>query len=256
MHSLSVVIITFNEEKKIARCLDSVADVADEIIVVDSLSTDSTKAICKSYTKVVFIEQPFLGYVNQKEFALRKASYENVLCLDADEFLSDELKRSIATEKQKGFLKDGYTMNRLNNYCGQWIKHGDYYPDRKLRLCKKEKVNWRGDDPHDVLVLHPNTSSTHLKGDLCHFSFYTFEEHVTKMNKFSTLAAVSMFNRGKKKNYFKLIVNPAWAFFNGYILKAGFMDGLAGYTIAKVNAFYTFMKYLKLIRLYQQKENE
>ena len=255
MQKLSVVIITYNEEKKIGKCLDSTREVADEIIVVDSFSTDSTKAICNSH-HVLFFEQSFLGYVEQKEFARLKASHENVLCLDADEFLSEKLIQSIKTEKEKGFPKDGYTMNRYNNYCGQWIRHGDYYPDRKLRLCKKDKANWGGENPHDVLIPHPGSALMQLSGDLCHFSFSTFEEHVIKMNKFSTLAAESMFKKGKRKNYFKLIISPAWAFFNGYILRRGFLDGLAGFTIAKVNAFYTFMKYMKLIRLYKKQTNE
>ncbi|HZI54894.1 MAG TPA: glycosyltransferase family 2 protein [Chitinophagaceae bacterium] len=123
MKKLSVTIITFNEEKHIERCLRSVKGVADEIVIVDSLSADKTKEICLSHS-VVFIEQPFLGYIEQKNFALSKASYEHVLCLDADEALSDELAASVMKEKEKGFPVDGYTMNRLNYYCGKWIRHG------------------------------------------------------------------------------------------------------------------------------------
>jgi glycosyltransferase involved in cell wall biosynthesis len=127
MKKLSVTIITFNEEKHIDRCLRSVKGVADEIVVVDSLSRDNTKEICLSHS-VVFIEQPFLGYVEQKNFALSITSHEHVLSLDADEALSDELAASVLKEKEKEFPADGYTMNRFNYYCGKWIRHGTYYP--------------------------------------------------------------------------------------------------------------------------------
>lgn len=251
MDKLSVVIITYNEEKRISKCLDSVMQVADEIIVVDSFSTDATKSICASYP-VRFIEQSFLGYIEQKQFAFEKISHQYALSLDADEYLSKELIQSIKNEKQKGFLKDGYMVNRYNNYCGKWINHGDYFPDRKLRLWKKEKGNWGGENPHDKVIMVPGADTGFLKGNLDHFSFATVEEHIEKMKKFSTVAAENMFRKGDRKNYFKLIFSPFWAFFNGYIIKLGFLDGIAGFTIAKVNAFYTYMKYSKLIFLYKK----
>ncbi len=255
MSRLSVIIITYNEEKKIGRCLDSVVEIADEIIVVDSFSTDSTKAVCAAYP-IRFIEQDFLGYIEQKQFAFEQISNEYALSLDADEFLSKELIASINTEKQKSFPKDGYIVDRYNNYCGQWIKHGDYYPDRKLRLWKKGKGSWGGENPHDKVVINPGASTSRLNGKLFHFSFATLEEHVDKMNKFSSVAAENMYKKGKGKNYFKLIFSPVWSFVNGYLFKFGFLDGVAGFTIARVNAYYTFMKYVKLSVLHQKQPDE
>jgi glycosyltransferase involved in cell wall biosynthesis len=255
MSRLSVVIITYNEEKKIGRCLESVLEIADEIIVVDSFSTDSTKAICALYP-VRFIGRQFHGYIEQKQFAFEQISHEYALSLDADEYLSKELIESIKKVKQNFFPKDGYIVDRFNNYCGQWIKHGDYYPDRKLRLWKKGTGNWGGENPHDKVLMNAGTTTSRLEGKLLHFSFATLEEHFAKMNKFSSVAAENLYKKGKGKNYFKLIFSPIWSFVNGYIFKLGFLDGAAGFTIARVNVWYTYMKYVKLIRLHQKQNND
>ena len=152
--NLSVVIITFNEEKNIERCLKSVAPIADEIVVVDSLSTDTTKDLCSKYN-VRFISQAFLGYIEQKNFALQQASNNDVLSLDADEELSDELCRSIRSAKENNFPFDAYSMNRCSSFCGKWIKHGSWYPDKKTRLLDKTKGKWAGINPHDKLRCNP-----------------------------------------------------------------------------------------------------
>lgn len=251
MKKLSATIITFNEEKKIGRCLESLKKVADEIIVVDSLSTDGTKQICLSYG-VVFIEQPFLGYIEQKNFALSKASHPHVVSLDADEALSEELIKSIALEKEKGFPHDGYTMNRLNYYCGRWIKHGTYYPDRKLRLLVLVKGKWGGQNPHDKIIMEETASIRHLRGDLLHYTYQSIEEHNRQMDRFSTIAAKALFDKGKPPSYFKLIFHPAWAFVKSYLVKLGFLDGFEGFMIARFTAIQSFLKYAKLIRLHDQ----
>src|SRR6185503_9760477 len=147
MNKLSVVIITLNEERNIERCIQSVKQIADEIIVVDSLSTDRTREIAAANGAKV-IEQPFLGFIEQKNFALSKASHSHVMSLDADEEMSEELSRLILNEKSKDFPKDAYIVKRLPFYCGKWIRHGTYYPDRKIRLVNKEKANWGGTNPH------------------------------------------------------------------------------------------------------------
>lgn len=252
MVKLSVTIITFNEERYIGRCLESVKEIADEIIVVDSLSTDATKSICLQHN-VSFIEQPFLGYVEQKNFAVSKASHQYVLSIDADEELSHELNASILKEKEKGFPMDGYTMNRLNFYCGKWIRHGIYYPDRKLRLLNKEEGKWGGRNPHDTIVMQKSALVGWLKGDLQHYIFQSDEEHVQKMRVFSRIAAESLYKENKSKNkaYLKVIFGPVWAFIKSYIVKRGFLDGRQGWLIAKNDAFYVFSKYKKLIQLYR-----
>ena len=160
---LSVVIITFNEEKNIARCLESVKDIADEIVVVDSFSKDKTEEICRGYG-VKFIEHKFEGHIEQKNYASSQATYQHVLSLDADEALSDELKESIIKVKNdwNGY---GYSMNRLTNYCGKWIHHCGWYPDTKIRLMDKSKGKWDGDNPHDQFIMQDNAEAIQLKGD-------------------------------------------------------------------------------------------
>ena len=250
MAQLSVVIITFNEEKNIGRCLESVKAVADEIVVVDSLSTDKTKEIALSHGAVV-MEQPFLGYIEQKNYALSKANNPYVLSLDADEALNEELTGSILEEKSKNFPKDAYAMNRLPYYCGKWIRHGTYYPDRKIRLVNNKKAKWGGVNPHDKIILEKGSTRQTLKGDLFHYIYQSFEDHVNKTNKFSSIAAMALYKAGEKPSYFKLIVNPAWAFFHCYFIRLGFLDGFTGFMIAKFVAMNTFLKYSKLIQLYK-----
>lgn len=251
MAKLTVTVITFNEEKNIGRCLQSVKTVADEIIVVDSLSTDKTKEICLAH-HVKFIEQPFLGYIQQKNFALLQSSNKHVLSLDADEALSEELIKSILEEKQKGFPCDGYTMNRFNYYCGHWIRHGTYYPDRKLRLLDIKKGQWGGQNPHDRMVVQEGSSVQLLHGDLLHYTYQTFEQHRHQMERFSTIAAKALFDKGKSPSYLKLIINPAWAFIKGYFIKLGFLDGRAGFTIARLTALQSYLKYKKLTKLHHE----
>lgn len=254
MAGLSVVIITLNEEKNIERCLQSVIGVADEIVVVDSISTDNTKAICDKYG-TVFIENPFPGFIEQKNFAISKASRAHILSLDADEALSPELAAFISAEKQKGFPQDVYGFNRLSNYCGQWIRHGSYYPDKKIRLIKKGMATWGGENPHDKMITVPGVTPHFSKADILHFIYPTYSEHLKQTEKFSSIAAQSMFRKGKKPSYFKAFFNPAWAFLYGYLVRLGFLDGWNGYMIARFTAIHTFFKYAKLIELYKKERS-
>ena len=246
--NLSVVIITFNEEKNIERCLKSVAPIADEIVVVDSLSTDTTKDLCSKYN-VRFISQAFLGYIEQKNFALQQASNNDVLSLDADEELSDELCRSIRSAKENNFPFDAYSMNRCSSFCGKWIKHGSWYPDKKTRLLDKTKGKWAGINPHDKIEMQSGSSIHHLKGDLFHYSYYSLEEVITQNNKFTTIQAKAMFESGRRATYLNLIINPLTAFVNGFIFKGGFLDGVDGFFIASSVAYQTMVKYAKLLHL-------
>lgn len=249
MKLLSVAIITFNEEKNIKRCLESIESIADEIIIIDSFSTDRTKEISLQFKNVRFIEQHFLGYIEQKNFALQKTSNPFVLSLDADEALDKTLLQNIEIEKVNGFTMDGYTMNRCSNFCGKWIKHGTWYPDVKLRLFNKENGYWGGTNPHDKVVLNSHTITKHLTGDILHYTYYTIEEMIAQMNKFTTIQAEAMHKKSQKSNWIKLFINPTIAFINGYIFKAGFLDGKDGFTIAKTVAYQTHLKYAKLKKL-------
>ncbi len=252
MKPLSVVIITFNEEKNIGRCLESVKGLAEEIVVVDSLSTDQTKNICLQYG-VRFIDQPFLGYIEQKNFALQQAAHDHVLSLDADEALDETLYKAIARAKQEGFPYDVYSMNRCSNYCGKWIRHGKWYPDRKLRVLNRQKGKWGGTNPHDKIEMDAGASIRRLPGDILHFTYYTIEEHIAQMNRFTTIQSEAMFKKGKRASLFKIVINPAVAFITGYIFKLGFLDGMEGFFIARSVAYQTLLKYVKLWKV--QKSN-
>jgi glycosyltransferase involved in cell wall biosynthesis len=243
--AISVVIITFNEERNIRRCLDSVAGIADELVVVDSFSTDLTAQICGEFENLRFIQNAFTGHIEQKNFALDQAINSFVLSLDADEALSAELQKSILQVKNN-CTSDAYQFNRLSNYCGTWIRHGSWYPDVKLRLFDRHKVRWQGINPHDKAELIIPGTVCHLKGDLLHYTYYTVDEHTRKLDYFSTLAAEAYFKKGKRAGIFQLLVNPSFAFFRDYVLRMGFLDGYSGWLIARLTAFYTLQKYAKL----------
>lgn len=247
MIPFSAVIITFNEERNIERCLDSLKDIAAEIIVVDSGSTDQTRSICERHG-VTFLVHPFEGHIQQKNFALDQASNRWVLSLDADEALSQELKSSIR-QIMSGKPAVGYSMNRLSNYCGTWIHHGSWYPDRKLRLFDKTKVRWTGVNPHDKAEPVNQEPTSHLKGDILHYTYYAVDEHIRKLDYFSGIAAKAYFEKGRHASWFDLHIRPGFAFFRDYILRAGFLDGYSGWLIAKFTAHYTLQKYAKLKEL-------
>ncbi len=248
MPKISAVIITFNEEKYIDRCLVSLEGIADEIIVVDSFSTDSTEEVCSKFN-VKFSRHPFEGYVEQKNYALSLAGYPHVLALDADEALSDELKKSILEIKNR-FDYDGYIFNRLNNYCGKWIKHSRWYPDRHLRLFDSTKGKWVGPNPHDRFRLNPGSKVTRLKGNLNHWYYASFEEHLDKVNRFSTISANEYFKAGRKAWPLTAHLHMVWSFFRSYVLNAGFLDGYLGYSGCLITAMGSFLKYSKLRRLH------
>jgi len=247
MVKISAVIITFNEEEHLKKCFESLVDVVDEIVVVDSFSTDSTPNICKTF-RTKFIQQKFLGYIEQKNFAIKHATYNHILALDGDEALSEELKISILKTKEN-WIYDGYYFNRLNNYCGQWIKYSDWYPDKKLRLFKKDSGEWKGINPHDTYVLKDKLTKGKLKGDLLHWIYKDYQDHNLKIEKFSTIAAQSYRDLGIKSSIWKIIYRPMWAFFKAYFLRLGFLDGLNGFIICVQTYNVTFLKYIKLYEL-------
>ncbi len=248
MKNCSAVIITYNEERNIERCLQSVKDIADEIVVVDSFSTDSTPAICARYG-VRFIQHAFGGYIEQKNFALSQASNDYVLSLDADEAIDERLKQNILDEKQNGFLYDCYKMNRSNYFCGRWIKHGSWYPDKKIRLINRQKANWGGINPHDKIIMQLQSSVKWLAGDILHYTYYTVEELVAQTNRFTTIQAKAMFESNRKAGFVKLYISPLSAFITGYFVKLGFLDGYDGFIIARSVAYGTMLKYAKLKQL-------
>ncbi|MFN8239655.1 MAG: glycosyltransferase family 2 protein [Bacteroidales bacterium] len=250
MPKISAVIITFNEEDYIGRCLESLADVADEIIVVDSFSTDRTREICEKHN-VRFFLHAFEGYVEQKNHALGLASHSFILSLDADEALGNDLKKSILEVKDNPG-HDGYTFNRLNNYCGKWIHHSRWYPDRQLRLFFREKGSWKGYNPHDKFRMNEGTRVKHLEGDLLHWNYASCEEHRQKMERFSSISAESYFRAGRKAWPFSGTIHMIWSFFRSYVLYLGFLDGYTCLVACSITARGSYLKYNKLRKLHKK----
>lgn len=251
MPRLSVAIIAFNEERNIERCLLSVKDVADEIVVVDSGSKDKTEEICRSYA-VRFIYHPFEGHIQQKNYAIEQCSGDFILSLDCDEALSEELKKSILSEKSKGFSSPVYKFNRLSNYCGHWVRYCGWYPDTKVRLIKKGTATWGGVNPHDELISVAPEKVIHLKGDLLHYTIASREEHYKQVEFFSTIGAHEAFKKGKKSNALIILSKATFKFFRDYIIKLGFLDGMTGFTIARISAYATYKKYSKLREMHDK----
>jgi len=247
---ISAVIITYNEEQNIGRCLDSVREVADEIVVVDSYSTDKTKEIC-SGMNVKFVQHPFKGHIEQKNYAVSCAGYGHVLSLDADEVLSEKLKQSILAAKQN-WRFDGYAFNRLTNYCGKWIRHSGWYPDTKLRLWDSSKGRWGGVNPHDRVMMDEQSRVCHIAGDLHHYTYHTIKDHIDQINRFSEIAARAAYANGRDANLLlDIVLNPLLTFFKKYFLKLGILDGYPGFMIAIHTAYGKFLKYIKLRELHK-----
>ncbi|MEI7802119.1 MAG: glycosyltransferase family 2 protein [Bacteroidota bacterium] len=243
---ISAVIITFNEEENIGDCIDSLTEIADEIIVVDSFSTDGTEKICRE-KNVKFIQHKFEGYSAQKNFGGEQSNFPWILSLDADERLSDELKSAIKEIKNIPEENVAFSISRLNNYCGKWIKHGVWYPDLKVRLWNKNSGSWNG-MIHEKIFLNESVSIKKLSGNILHYTVRTPEQYKLQMEKFSDIAARSMKQEGKKSSLLKAYSSGVFAFVRSYILRLGFLDGGEGYEIAKGYSEYTRMKYLKMLK--------
>jgi heptosyltransferase III len=253
MIKISAVIITYNEEKNIERCLLSLKDIADDIVVLDSFSTDKTQVICQKYG-VKFYQHPFNGYVEQKNRALEFAQHPIVLSIDADEVISPELKKSILKVKEN-WDADAYYFNRLTNYVGKWIRHGDWYPDCKLRLFDIRKGKWDGILIHEKVKMDNGAIVKFLKGDLYHYSYYSIYQHVQQANKFTDIMADEYFKKGRKVNVFSYTIKPFWWFIKSYFIKGGLLDGYYGFVISMISAQANFLKFIKLKQLYKDNIN-
>ncbi len=248
MNNLSVVIIAFNEESNIGGCIDSVSSLADDIVVVDSNSTDRTAKIAGDKgARVLF--RPFTGYIEQKNFAMSEARFDFVLNLDADERISEQLKNSLLEEKKCGFPFDAYGMNRLNFYCGRAIKTAGWYPDTKIRLWNRQKGKWVGELVHEKMELKAGSSLKHLFGDILHYTYPTHEALLKQVDNFATLAAHQLSKRNSLYLYSKLVFSPAAKFLRNYIFKLGFTDGAVGFTICYQQAREVFLKYKRALAL-------
>lgn len=259
---VSAFVISFNEEDQIAECIKSVR-FCDEIIVVDSYSTDQTPQIARDLGAQV-VQRPWLGYRDQKAFGLSLTNNEWVINLDADERVSEELRESILkilkSDRQKAKKEDaevplagnpsqkdeivGYYVNRVVFYLGRWWRRGGWYPEYRLRFFRKSFVTWGGVDPHEKAFVQGKTR--YLTGELQHYTYKNLNEQLERLHNFSTVAAEQDFTHGRKCGVFLLLFAPWWRMVKFYILKKGYREGMPGLVVAIIEGYYTFLKYAKL----------
>ncbi|NOT11143.1 MAG: glycosyltransferase family 2 protein [Methylococcaceae bacterium] len=245
---LSVIIITKNESRNICRCLDSVAW-ADELIVLDSGSDDDTVALCLRYTEQVF-ETDWPGFGLQKQRALKMATGDWVLSLDADEWLTAELTAEIQQAITQSEI-DGYWIPRLSSYCGKDIRHGGWWPDYVLRLFQRNRGRFTDNPVHERIIIDGKTDK--LSMPILHEAFIDPEEVLHKINHYSSLGAEKLYQAGKRTCLIQAILKGLWSFFRTYCLKAAFLDGQEGLMLSISNAEGTYYKYLKLLNLQKKK---
>lgn len=252
---ISACVISFNEEKKIARCLQSLTW-CDEIVLMDSFSTDRTLEIAKQYTNKIY-QQEWLGYVSQRNLVREKASHPWILYVDADEEISPTLRNEIQKELSNPSKYVGYEFPRIVYFLGKWIRHGEWYPDVKLRLFKSEFGRTEGTEPHDKVVVHGPVKR--LKGPVYHYTYGEISDQLNTLNRFSSISAQQRFVQDKRYIWIDLILHPFFRFVKGYFLKGGILDGAHGFIIAVACSFASFAKYAKhweLIRRHRKNFKE
>jgi glycosyltransferase involved in cell wall biosynthesis len=245
--TLSAAIITYNEQANIQACLDSVSDFVDEIIVLDSFSTDATEAICRKNPKVRFSQHPFDGHIEQKNRALEICSSDWILCLDADERVTPELRNAITTFLESAPKLAGVKFPRLTYHLHRYIRHGGWYPNARYRLVRRGMAYWGGENPHDKLIL--KGKGGRLKGDLIHFTARDLSHQVDTINKFSSIVALTRYKKGRRYHLWRLLLKPVSKFLEMYLLKRGFLDGTQGFIIAVSSAYSSFLKEAKQYEL-------
>jgi glycosyltransferase involved in cell wall biosynthesis len=241
---LSACVITLNEADRIAACLESLA-FCDEVVVVDSGSTDGTREVAAAHRARV-IEHAFEGFRAQKDFAVSRARHDWVLCLDADERVTPELRASIEVARDVGFADAaGYRFARCTEYFGAFLRHGNAYPDRVLRLFDRRRGGWRaGREIHEHAVVDGNVTT--LAGDLQHVAYRSLDDQLARYRRYAAMMATHMHGNGRCARLHNLIANPAWRFLRGYVLRAGFLDGWRGFLFACMEADYVREKFARL----------
>lgn len=240
---ISACITAGNEEQKIRRCLESVRW-CNEIVVVDSFSTDRTAEICREYTDRVY-QHEWLGYIGSKNLIRELAQHLWLLYLDADEEVSHDLRDEILNQFHRGPGEvAGYRFPRMVHYLGRWIRHGEWYPDYKLRLFRKDAGRSEGEEPHDHVVVDGSVRT--LRGPLYHYTYDDLHEHIETINRYTTITAREKFRKGARFHWRDYLIRPHWRFLKAYFFKLGLLDGMQGLIIARVSAFGVRMKYAKL----------
>ena len=244
--TLSAIVVCFNEERNIAACLESLRW-CDEIVVVDSFSTDRTVEIARQYTHRV-IQRPWEGYGKQKAFAHSQASREWVLLVDADERVSpglrSEIRQALAHDKGR---YDGYLVPRLVFYLGRWWRRGEWFPDYNIRLFRRDHATWHGSDLHERILI--NGEVRRLLNPLHHFPYRNIDDHIQRINRYTSIAAAELRKKGQPWRLTDALFRPLFRFFKSYILKRGFLEGFAGFYVAASSAVYVFLRYAKLWEL-------
>ena len=242
MEPVSATLITYNEERNISAALKSLAW-ADEIVVVDSGSTDATVEVCRNFTDKIF-ERNWTGYADQKNYAVEKASHNWIFSLDADERLSTDLENEIQAILRGGLEFDGYKIPRIAYFMGRWIRHGDWYPDYQLRFFNRQKGKWEGGWVHESVKLEGR--SGYLKGEIQHYLYDTLSEYLSRLDTYSSLAVGNYRERGESASAWKLLSHPGATFIKAYLVKGGFLDGTPGLMAAVMGAISVYFKYAKL----------
>ncbi len=239
---LSVSIIAKNEEENLKRCLGSLRGISSEVLLVYNDCSDGTVRVAENFG-VICLEQPWLGYRNQKNFALSKCTNDWVLCLDADEHLTEELHSKIYEFLNSTLVSkyNGASFNRCSYFMGKWIRHGDWYPDRKTRLVKRAYSDWKGGALHEYLDVAGETLT--LKGDLLHNSYGSVCDFPVKALKYAEIFVMNEKRMGRKIKKSDIWTRPLWRFFRSYFLRFGFLDGVAGFFISLSTAYETMIRY-------------
>lgn len=242
MNRLTASLITLNEEENLPRALASLRNIADEIVIVDAGSTDRTREIAAQAGARVF-EREWSDYSEQRNFAAAQATHDWILSLDADEELSAELRASLAAWKDQEPQAAAYSVARRANYMGRWIRYSGWYPDRKVRLYRRDLAQFTG-MVHESLQVEGTIGS--LAGNLLHYAYRTAEEHTRKVEEYTDLAAWQLYRKGRRSWRLAMVFAPPWALVRTFLLKQGFRDGAAGWRIARMAARYVYWKYRKL----------
>lgn len=249
--AISACVICYQEADRIEDCLRSL-DFCDEILVLDSGSRDRSRQIAAACGARVEVNSPFPGHRQQKQLAVDLASHDWVLCLDADERISPELRSQLLALKARGPIEAGYEMPRRNQYLGKVVRRGLFWPDRKLRLFDRRRGHWGGTNPHDKVILDGGGEPGCLEGTILHLSYRDFAHHLQTIDSFTAIAAQALHAKGRRSHLGDLLLRPPAVAIKSLILKRGFLDGWRGFLIAGMACYYDFLKYWRLRRLWRQ----
>ena len=248
---ISATIITLNEEKNISRCVNSIKSFCDEIIILDSYSTDSTKSICDDLP-VKFFERKFTGYIDQKNHAASLATNDLIFNIDADEEVSTELQEEILNLKNNSNQIIAAEVNRQTQYVNHWVKYCGWFPDRLIRLYDRRHCSWEGELIHEKIIPPKNSTPLKLNSLMRHYSYSSIQDHLNQTKKFTTISAKQYLKQGRKTSFFHITLRPLFQFFRDYILKLGILDGKYGVVICLINSYSVYLKYSKLKTLKQR----